>query len=233
MNNNKVISDSTYSEDIEVTAKYADSEDYDYLSAYNFHYGVDDKPDAEKIEQMEQKHLIRNLARAFPEVDFLDYDVESVFYPKNYFHTLSMLNSPYVTQGNQNGQPFPPDNGNKVWFMMHDNLEYTFSSTLKNPVFAIWSLGNPSHNGHVKFRVLTRTVSPSGRIDYKKVNLVSIDSGANQRLSIGNSSTTHGVQGSEAYGQFMCKGEYDNIIFDCDKAEYYWNIMIGTYVQEK
>lgn len=233
MNNNKVISDSTYSEDIEVTAKYADSEDYDYLSAYNFHYGVDDKPDAEKIEQMEQKHLIRNLARAFTEVDFLDYDEESVFYPKNYFRTLSMLNSPYVTQGNQNGQPFPPDNGNKVWFMRYDNLEYTFSSTLKNPVFAIWSLGTPSHTGHVKFRVLTRTVSPSGRIDYKKVNLVSIDNGANQRLSIGNSSTTHGVQGSEAYGQFMCKGEYDNIIFDCDKAEYYWNIMIGTYVREK
>ena len=231
MNNNRTIIDSTYADDIIITGKYAGGEDYDYLSAYNFHYGIDNKSDSEKIDQMKEKRLIRNSARAFTGSGFLDYDEESVFYPKKYVNTLPMQNNPYVSQGNQNGQPYPPDNGNKVWRVSYNNAEYTFSSTLKDPVVAIWSLGQPQWN--VQFRVLTRTVSPSGRIDYKKVNLVSIDKGANQRLNVSNTSGTHGVYGKEAYGQFMCKGEYDNLIFDADGAEHYWNVMIGTHVQEQ
>jgi len=229
MNNNRIISDSTFANDVEVVAKYAGSDDYDWLSAYNFHRGLSNKSDAEKINEMKDHRKTVTLARAFSNSDFLDYDEDFAFFPKNYVNTLGMQGAPY---GNHNGQPYPPDNGSKVWIMNQDNLEYTFSSTLKNPVFAIWSLGQPRIT--VKIRVLTRTMSPhSGRIHYRKVELVRIDNGANQRLNVSNTSTTHGVYGNEAYGQFMCKGEYDNIIFDCDRSEYYWNIMVGAYVQQK
>lgn len=137
---------------------------------------------------------------------------------------------PYVQQGNHNGQPFPPDNGMTVWTVAYEYVEFKFSSPLENPVFALWSLHQPGWPGRLRVLTYDKNNEPSS------VPLVKIDKGANQRLTIytgTDDDDMRGVLGTEGYGQFMCKGTYDNITLIADTAEYYWNVMIGSYIKER
>ena len=236
MNDNLVISDQKYPQDISITSRSTNDEDW---RAYYFQTMTNPvaNPTQKQIDKAKDNYhmfwlAFRSSLYAKTTLDYLQYDPFRFSVPGDYDSggVTATQGSPYVQQGNHNGQPFPPDNGSTVWRVSSKYVEFKFSAPVENPVFAIWSLHQPGWTGKV------RVISHDKNNQPMAVPLVKIDKGANQRLTIYTGTEEddmRGFAGNEGYGQFMCKGTYDNISLRANTAEYYWNVMIGSYIKER